>query len=77
MTTLAEKRRMKFEYELNDYSIETFHAGRSGRTQPPYMRELRALYMAVRETHKGGMKKGQTVNHEWPGYVGKGGHDAG
>jgi len=40
--------------------------------QPPYMPELRALYMAVRETYKGGMKKGQTVNHQWPLRAGRG-----
>jgi hypothetical protein len=43
-----------------------------GADQPPYMPQLRALYMAVRETHKGRFKgKGQTVNHMWPLVIGK------
>jgi hypothetical protein len=76
MTTLAEKRRARFERELCLYSIKTYNAPRIARAlgkrvvdQPPYMPELRALYMAVRETYKGsknGIGKGQTVNHMWP-----------
>lgn len=73
MATLAEKRRNRFELDLNIYCHEAYNAPRMARAlgkpvveEPPYMPELRALYMAVRETHKGGMEKGQTVNHSWP-----------
>src|SRR5712692_5881526 len=72
-----EKRRARFERELHHYSIETYNALRIARAlgkrvvdQPHYMPELRALYMAVRETHKGGMAKGETVDHQWPREVG-------
>jgi hypothetical protein len=66
MTTLAEKRRARFERELWFYSRETY----LGKDQPPYMPELRALYMAVRETHKGSMPKGADVDHMWPRVIG-------
>ena len=69
MASLAEKRRARFERELWLYSRETYNARKLGK-QPPYMPELRALYMAVRETHKGGMAKGQTVDHCWPRMIG-------
>jgi hypothetical protein len=75
MATLAEKRRAKFELELNAYSVETYNAPRIARAlgkpvvdQPPYMPELRALYMAVRETYKGG--RGD-LDHMWDPEVGK------
>ena len=77
MATLAEKRRARFERELHHYSIETYNAPRIARAlgkpvvdQPPYMPELRALYMAVRETYKGGMPKGADVDHMWPRVIG-------
>jgi hypothetical protein len=68
---LAQQRRDRFERELCLYSIEMYHARKLGN-QPPYMPELRALYMAVRETYKGsknGIGKGQTVDHMWPRVV--------
>jgi hypothetical protein len=78
MTTLAEKRRARFERELHHYSIETYNALRMARAlgkrvvdQPLYMPELRALYMAVRETHKGDMPKGADIDHMWPRVIGR------
>jgi hypothetical protein len=75
MPTLAEKRRAKFALELNAYSVETYNAPRIARAlgkpavdQPPYMRELRALYMAVRETYKGGIGD---IDHMWDREVGR------
>jgi hypothetical protein len=78
--TRPDIRRARFERELCLYSIETYNAPRIARAlgkrvvdQPPYMPELRALYMAVRETYKGsknGIAKGRTVNHCWPREVG-------
>lgn len=74
MTTLAEKRRAKFELELNLYCIETYNAPRIARAlgkpvvdQPPYMPELRALYMAVRATYEGGIGD---LDHMWDRKVG-------
>lgn len=79
MTTLAEKRRARFERELNAYSMETYNAPRIARAQgkhvvdqPPYASELGALYLAVRETNKGSMPKGADVDHMWPRVVGLG-----
>ena len=73
-----EKRRDRFERELNLYSVETYNAPRIARAlgkpvvdQPPYMPELRALYMAVRETHKGNMPKGADLDHMWDREVGR------
>jgi hypothetical protein len=75
MTTLAEKRRARFELELNLYSVETYNAPRIARAlgkpvvdQPPYMPQLRALYMAVRETHKNGIGD---IDHMWDREVGR------
>jgi hypothetical protein len=61
-----ERRRERFERELNLYACFAHHL----EDQPPYMPELRALYMAVRETYKGGMGKGQTIDHMWDKRVG-------
>jgi hypothetical protein len=66
-----QRRRDRFELELCVYGGFTYNAGKLGLDQPPYMPELRALYMAVRETAKGGFGKGETVNHQWPLCVGK------
>jgi hypothetical protein len=69
-----EKRRDRFERELCLYSIETYTEPRLARAlgkpvidQPPYMPELRALYMAVRKTHKGGIGD---LDHMWPRVIG-------
>jgi hypothetical protein len=77
MATLAEIRRARFERELCLYSIETYNAPRIARAlgkrvvdQPVYMPELRALYMAVRETYKVSMPKGADIDHMWPREVG-------
>jgi hypothetical protein len=74
---LAQQRRDRFERELCLYSIEMYNApriaratGRKAPDQPPYMPELRALYMAVRQTYKGSMPKGADVDHMWPRVVG-------
>jgi hypothetical protein len=75
MATLAEKRRARFERELHHYSIEMYIAPRTARArgkpvvdQPPYMPELRALYMAVRETYKDGIGD---IDHMWSREVGR------
>lgn len=57
----TEQERERFERALHRYA----NCVRSAKDQPPYMPELRAIFMAVRETYKGGMGKGQTVDHMW------------
>jgi hypothetical protein len=78
MATLAKIRRDRFERELHAYTRETYNAPRMARAlgkrvaeSPPYMPELRALYVAVRESHKAGMPKGADIDHWWPRVVGR------
>jgi len=55
---------MKFEIALEVYG-GSLH--RPGAEFPPYMDELRTLFMAVKEQRKKGLNRraGQSVNHMW------------